>query len=52
MNVVSKRDFVEIEYTGKLKDDNLIFNTIDEKVAIEINLECKDLCPVIVSAGE
>jgi len=52
MTKVSKRDFVEIEYTGKIKDDNIIFDTTDEKVAKENNLESKDLGPVVVCAGE
>jgi len=49
---VKKHDFIEIEYTGKIKDDNIIFDTTDEKVAKENNLESKDLGPVIVCAGE
>jgi len=52
METIKKHDFVEIEYTGKIKDDNIIFDTTDEKVAKENNLESKDLGPVIVCAGE
>tara|TARA_Y100000310_G_scaffold335772_1_gene418642 strand:- start:5850 stop:6533 length:684 start_codon:yes stop_codon:yes gene_type:complete len=33
MTKIKKEDFVEIEYTGKLKDDDFIFDTTDEKVA-------------------
>jgi FKBP-type peptidyl-prolyl cis-trans isomerase 2 len=32
---IKKKDFVEVEYTGKLKEDNLIFDTTDEKLARE-----------------
>ncbi len=38
MTKLKKQDFVEIEYTGKLKDDNLIFDTTDEKTAKENNV--------------
>jgi FKBP-type peptidyl-prolyl cis-trans isomerase 2 len=31
--VIKKQDFVEIEYTGKLKDDDFVFDTTDEKIA-------------------
>ena len=30
---IKKQDFVEIEYTGSLKDGDLIFDTTDEKIA-------------------
>jgi FKBP-type peptidyl-prolyl cis-trans isomerase 2 len=30
---IKKQDFVEIEYTGKLKEENIIFDTSDEKTA-------------------
>lgn len=33
MTKLKKQDFVEIEYTGKLKDDNIVFDTTDEKIA-------------------
>jgi len=31
--VIKKQDFVEIEYTGKLKDDDFVFDTTDAKIA-------------------
>jgi len=52
MTTVSKKDFIEIEYTGKLKEDNIIFDTTDEKVAKENNLESHGYEPVIICVGE
>ena len=36
---IKKQDFVEIEYTGSLKDGDLIFDTTDEKIAKDNGLE-------------
>ena len=33
MTKIKKEDFVEIEYTGQLKDEEFIFDTTDEKAA-------------------
>jgi len=30
MEQIKKHDFVEIEYTGKLKEENIVFDTTDE----------------------
>ena len=38
MAKIKKQDFVEIEYTGKVKDDDFVFDTTDEKTAKESNL--------------
>ncbi len=48
------KDFVEIEYTGTVKEDNIIFDTTDEKVAKENNFYSKDVSygPIIVCLGE
>lgn len=35
MTKIKKQDFVEIEYTGRLKDDDMVFDTTDEKTAKE-----------------
>ena len=35
MATVKKHDFVEIEYTGRIREDNTIFDTTEEKVAKE-----------------
>jgi len=52
MEPIKKHDFVEIEYTGKLKEENVIFDTTDEKVAKENNLHDHDYGPVVVCVGE
>ena len=53
MEKVSKKDFIEIEYTGKLKDENVVFDTTDEKVAKENGLESHSgYGPVIICVGE
>jgi|TARA_Y100000031_G_C8203525_1_gene377458 FKBP-type peptidyl-prolyl cis-trans isomerase SlyD len=49
---ISKKDFIEIEYTGKVKEDGTIFDTTDEKIAKENNLHGHDFSPVVVCVGE
>lgn len=46
-----KRDFVELEYIGKLKDTGLIFDTNIEEEAKKINLNIKTR-PLIICLGE
>lgn len=53
METIKIKDFVEIEYTGKLKEENIIFDTTDEAVAKEHNLSgSASYGPVIISIGE
>ena len=54
MIVVKYHDFVEIEYTGRTKDDNSIFDTTEEKVAKENGVYDKHVSysPVIVCIGQ
>lgn len=52
MEPIKKRDFVEIEYTGKLKEENVIFDTTDEKIAKENKLHNHDYGPVTICVGE
>ena len=53
MEPIKKHDFVEIEYTGKLKEENIVFDTTDEKIAKESNLSnSASYGPVIVCIGE
>jgi len=52
MEPIKKHDFIEIEYTGKTKEDNLVFDTTYEKIAKENNLGNADYGPVIVCIGE
>ncbi len=35
MTTIKEKDFVEVEYTGKITEDNHIFDTTDEKIAKE-----------------
>lgn len=51
---IKNNDFAEIEYTGRLKEDNTIFDTTDEKIAKEGNLfnENADYGPVVVCVGQ
>lgn len=51
---LKKHDFVEIEYTGRLKEGNIIFDTTDEKTAKENDIHNKNMVygPVIVCLGE
>jgi len=54
MAAIKHHDFVEVEYTGTIKEDNAIFDTTDEKVAKEHGSYDKkaDYSPVIVCIGE
>ena len=53
MSTLKKHDFVEIEYTGKIKDGNIVFDTTYEKVAKENKLESHTgYGPVVVCVGE
>lgn len=35
---IKKKDFVELEYTGKLKEEGIVFDTTNEKIAKEHNI--------------
>ena len=54
MATVEKHDFVEIEYTAKIKEDNTVFDTTEEKIAKENGLYDKnsDYSPVVICIGE
>ena len=54
MQIVKKHDFVEIEYTGRIKEDGTIFDTTEEKVAKENGVYNKnaDYSPAIICVGE
>lgn len=51
---VKKNDFIEIEYTAKLKEDNIIFDTTDEKIAKESNIYSQKALygPVVICVGQ
>ena len=54
MVTVKKEDFVEIEYTGKIKEDGTVFDTTSEKTAKENNIYNQNMRygSVIVCLGE
>ena len=51
---INKKDFVEVEYTGSTKEDNLIFDTTSAEVAKENNIYAEKMQygPVVVCIGE
>jgi FKBP-type peptidyl-prolyl cis-trans isomerase 2 len=51
---IKEKDFVEIEYTGKLKDEDLVFDTTDEKLSKEAGIFSENTTygPVVVCIGE
>lgn len=51
---IKKKDFIEIEYTGKLKEENIVFDTTDEKTAkdSEIHNPKAAYGPVVICVGE
>jgi len=54
MAIIKEHDFVEIEYTARIKEDGTIFDTTEEKVAKENNLYDKhsDYSPAVICVGE
>ena len=51
---LKKGDFIEVEYTGKIKDDDTIFDTTDEKTAKDNDFHNPQMKfgPVVVVLGE
>lgn len=54
MTKIKIKDFVEVEYTGKIKEDNTVFDTTDETVAKDNNIPNENMAygPVVVCIGE
>lgn len=52
MAPIKKNDFVEIEYTGKAKNDNTVFDTTDPDIAKKHNLPEGKYGPVTVCVGQ
>ena len=54
MAIIKEHDFVEIEYTGRIKEDNSIFDTTEEKIAKDEGLFEKEheYGPAIICIGE
>jgi FKBP-type peptidyl-prolyl cis-trans isomerase 2 len=54
MAKIKKGDFVEVEYTGRLKDTDEVFDTTDEALAKETGIHRKEMVygPVAVCIGQ
>src|SRR3989338_2964014 len=54
MAEVKQKDFVELEYTGKIKNSGEIFDTTDKKIAEDNDVlqEEHEYKPIIVCVGE
>ena len=52
--IIKKHDFVELEYTGKLKDSGMIFDTTDEGIAKKENIYNKNMIygALVICVGE
>lgn len=48
---IKKGEFIEIEFTGKIKDSGEIFDTNIKEVAEKNNIDSKNLKPFILSVG-
>ncbi len=51
---IKKGDFIEVEYTGMIKEDKTVFDTTSEETAKQNNLHSPKMkyCPVIIVLGE
>lgn len=54
MASIKEKDFVEIEYTGRIKEDSIIFDTTDEKIAKDNGLFDQKMpyAPVSICIGQ
>ena len=54
MEKVKKHDFIEIDYIGKTKDDDVIFDTTNEKIAKQHNIYKQKATykPIVICVGE
>lgn len=52
--ILKNKDFIELEYTGTIKEDNIIFDTTDEQLAKDNSLfnETMSYGPVVICLGE
>jgi FKBP-type peptidyl-prolyl cis-trans isomerase 2 len=52
--MIKNNDFIEIEYTGKTKEEELVFDTTDEKLAKEAGIaqEGQKYGPMVVCVGQ
>ncbi len=49
---IKTKDFIELDFTGKIKDDNIVFDTTDPKIAEEAGLGEGKYVPIIVCVGQ
>ena len=52
MEKIKKYDFIEIEYTGRIKENDEVFDTTDKAVAEKNELHGHDFGPKIICIGE
>ena len=52
MEKTNKNDFIELDFTARIKDSGLIFDTTIEKDAKEVKLPVKNLKPLEVCIGQ
>lgn len=52
--MIQEKDFIELNYTGKLKEGNIVFDTTEEQVAKDNNLyqEKREYSPTIICVGQ
>jgi len=54
LTTINKKDFIEIEYTGRLQDNNILFDTTDKALAEKENLHNPKMeyGPITICVGE
>lgn len=54
MTTINKKDFVELEYVGRIKDNNALFDTTDKELAVKENVHNPKMeyGPVTICIGE
>lgn len=52
METIKKGDFVEIEYTGRLAEDNMVFDTTSAEEAKNAGLQPSSQKPLVVCVGQ
>ena len=49
---INKGDFIKIIYTGRILDDNSVFDTTDQEIAKKEGFEKKNIEPVVIRVGD
>lgn len=52
--MIKKNDFIELEYTGRIKESNIVFDTTNEVIAKANNLDVKNIkyTPAVICVGQ